>query len=160
KNKNIKVYEVSGNVSQTKVLPSIFSEIESENLADTAVVLLDENLLPAALDALAAAPRLNITMGFPLKNLAFSNAMKRLFYLQKLLEASDSSYYYNDVLSILEELPNADQDQEIIVKFRVQIEERNIIYISRKLLTELLGELSYFNLFQKQESVAVFLDLL
>ena len=160
KDKNIKVYEVSGNVSQTKVLPSIFSEIESENLADTAVVLLDENLLPAALDALAAAPRLNITMGFPLKNLAFSNAMKRLFYLQKQLEISDSSYYYNDVLSILEELPNSDADKKIVLEFRAKIEERNIIYISRKLLQELLGNLSYFNLFQKQQSVSDFLDLL
>lgn len=160
KKKNIKVYEVSGNVSQTKVLPSIFSEIESENLADTAVVLLDENLLPAALDALAAAPRLNITMGFPLKNLAFSNAMKRLFYLQKQLETSTSSYYYNDVLSILEELPNSEADHKVILEFRGKIEERNIIYISRKLLTELLAELSYFKLFQKPDSVSGFLDLL
>lgn len=160
KNKDIKVYEVSGNISQTKVLPGIFKEIKSTDLADTAVVLLDENLLPAALDALSAAPRLNITMGFPLKNLAFSNAMKRLFYLQKQLEQTDSSYYYNDVLAVLEELPNDENDAKVVLEFRANIEERNIIYISKKQLSEFLENLSYQNLFQKPESAIDFLDLL
>ncbi|MGS0746973.1 hypothetical protein [Halpernia sp. GG3] len=47
------------------------------NFSKTAVVLLDENLLPPTLDALSAIERVNITMGFPLKNLGFSNAMKK-----------------------------------------------------------------------------------
>ena len=66
--KKIKVYEVSGNITQTKVLPEIFKEINDHNLSKTAVVLLDENLLPASLDAMNAVQYLNITMGFPLKN--------------------------------------------------------------------------------------------
>ncbi len=47
--KNIKVYEVSGNIAQTKVLPEILSEMTQKILIinNTAVVLLDENLLPA-----------------------------------------------------------------------------------------------------------------
>jgi hypothetical protein len=67
--KNIKVYEVSGNITQTKILPEIFKEIENKTYSDTAVVLLDENLLPASLDVMHGVPNLNITMGFPLKNL-------------------------------------------------------------------------------------------
>jgi hypothetical protein len=47
---------------------------------------LDENLLPAVLDSLNAIESVNITMGFPLKNLSFSNAIKKLFYLQKQQE--------------------------------------------------------------------------
>lgn len=158
--KNIKVYEVSGNITQTKVLPEIFKEINDQNLSKTAVVLLDENLLPASLDAMNAVEYLNITMGFPLKNLAFSNAMKQLFYLQKQLEKKDSSYYYNDVLSVLEEIPNSEADQEIIANFKHQIEERNIVYIAKKQFTAFLSELSYFQLFQKPNSVLDFLDLL
>jgi hypothetical protein len=158
--KNIKVYEVSGNITQTKVLPEIFKDLEDENLSKTAVVLLDENLLPASLDAMNSVEYLNITMGFPLKNLAFSNAMKQLFYLQKQLEKKDSSYYYNDVLSVLEELPNGEIDQEIINTFKLNIEERNIVYISKKQFSEFLKDLSYFQLFQKPNSVMEFLDLL
>lgn len=158
--KRIKVYEVSGNITQAKVLPEIFKEIKPEDLSKTAVVLLDENLLPATLDAISAVEYLNITMGFPLKNLAFSNAIKKLFYLQKQLEQKDSSYYYNDVLAVLEELPNDESDSEIIAVFKITIEERNIVYISKKQFGELLSELSYFKLFQKPGSVKEFLDLL
>jgi len=158
--KNIKVYEVSGNITQTKVLPEIFKEIENKTYSNTAVVLLDENLLPASLDVMYGVQNLNITMGFPLKNLSFSNAVKQLFYLQKQLEKNKSSYYYRDVFPILEELPKSAEDELIINQFKAKIEERNIVYISRKLLQELLGELSYYNLLQKADSTDVYLDSL
>ena len=156
--KSIKVYEVSGNITQAKVLPEIFNEINDEDLSKTAVVLLDENLLPTCLDAMSSVEHLNITMGFPLKNLGFSNAMKQLFYLQKQLEKKDSSYYYNDVLSVLEELPNEEIDQQIILDFKSKIEQRNIVYISKKQFKEFLSDLSYFNLFEKPSSVNQFID--
>ena len=156
--KNIKVYEVSGNITQAKVLPEIFAEINDENLSNTAVVLLDENLLPTCLDAMSSVEYLNITMGFPLKNLGFSNAMKQLFYLQKQLEKKDSSYYYNDVLSVLEELPNEEFDQQLVLEFKSKIEQRNIVYISKKQFNSFLSELSYFTLFEKPTSVKKFID--
>jgi len=156
--KNIKVYEVSGNVAQTKILPEIFKEITNKTFSNTAVVLLDENLLPASLDVMYGIDNLNITMGFPLKNLSFSNAVKQLFYLQKQLEKNKSSYYYRDIFPILEELPKSAEDGEIISQFKAKIEERNIVYISRKLLHELLSGLSYFNLLQKADSVSAYLD--
>lgn len=158
--KNIKVYEVSGNVTQTKVLPEIFKEIENKTYSNTAVVLLDENLLPASLDVMYGVDNLNITMGFPLKNLSFSNAVKQLFYLQKQLEKNKSSYYYRDIFPILEELPKSAEDELIISNFRTKIEERNIVYISRKLLEELLSELSYYNLLKKADHTGVYLDML
>lgn len=158
--KNIKVYEVSGNVTQTKVLPEIFKEINNKTYSNTAVVLLDENLLPASLDVMHGIETLNITMGFPLKNLSFSNAVKRLFYLQKQLEKNKSSYYYRDVFPILEELPKSAEDEQIINDFKAKIEERNIVYISRKLLQELLSGLSYFGLLQKAENTHAYLDIL
>ncbi|WBV60761.1 PD-(D/E)XK nuclease family protein [Chryseobacterium camelliae] len=158
--KNIKVYEVSGNITQTKVLPEIFKEIENKTYSNTAVVLLDENLLPASLDVMHGVQNLNITMGFPLKNLSFSNAVKQLFYLQKQLEKNKSSYYYRDVFPILEELPKSAEDELVINQFKAKVEERNIVYISRKLLQELLGNLSYYNLLQKADSTNVYLDSL
>lgn len=158
--KNIKVYEVSGNITQTKILPEIFKEIENKTYSDTAVVLLDENLLPASLDVMHGVPNLNITMGFPLKNLSFSNAVKQLFYLQKQLEKNKSSYYYRDIFPILEELPKSADDELVINNFKAKIEERNIVYISKKLFHELLHELSYYNLLKKAESTNVYLDSL
>nr|WP_315027751.1 PD-(D/E)XK nuclease family protein [uncultured Chryseobacterium sp.] len=158
--KKIKVYEVSGNVTQTKVLPEIFKEINNKTYSNTAVVLLDENLLPASLDVMHGVDNLNITMGFPLKNLSFSNAVKRLFYLQKQLEKNKTSYYYRDIFPILEELPKSAEDEQIINDFRAKVEERNIVYISKKLLDELLGSLTYFGLLQKAVNTTVYLDAL
>lgn len=158
--KNIKTYEVSGNIVQAKFLPEILKKIPKNELSETALVLLDENLLPAVLDSLNVVESVNITMGFPLKNLSFSNAIKKLFYLQKQQEKKSSSYYYADVLPILEELPNDEKDSEVIRNFVATIEERNIVYISKTLLQELLGNLSYFQLLKKPENSQQFLDLL
>lgn len=160
KPKNLKVYEVSGNITQTKVLPTIFHELNEEKLSDTAVILLDENLLPASLDALNIVDNLNITMGFPLKNLAFSNAIKHIFYIQKQLEKSSSSYYYNDILAVLESLPNDLKDSEIISNFTAEITDKNMVYLSKARLNEMLGNLSYYQLFEKAESANIYLDLL
>lgn len=159
KEKNIKVFEASGNIAQTKILPEIIENIKNdiEELSDTAVVLLDENLLPATLDALKNVENLNITMGFPLKNLSFSNAVKHLFHLQKQLEKRDSTYYYNDIFPILEEIPANENDKILITNFKNFIEERNIVYISKSNIEDYLSELSYFSLLKKASSGKVFL---
>lgn len=158
--KNIKVYEVPGNIAQTKVLPEIFKQLPDERFSETAVILLDENLLPASLDALSAVEDINITMGFPLKNLSFSNAMRKLFHLHRQLEKNGSSYYYSDVISILEEFPKRNKDAEIIAAFNRAIEEKNIVYINKTLLKELLNGLSYYKIFDKPQSLSDFLSAL
>ena len=157
--KNIKVYEVAGNVAQTKILPEILQEIPKENYSKTAVVLLDENLLLPSLDAVSFVDNLNITMGFPIKNLGFSGAVKKLFYLQKQLEKNDKSYYYMDVFSVLEEFPDNEEDKKIIDQFTAKIEDENIVYISKKMMQEHLGELSYFQLFEKRTAAELLEDL-
>lgn len=157
--KNIKVYEVAGNVAQTKILPEILQEIPKENYSKTAVVLLDENLLLPSLDAVSFVDNLNITMGFPIKNLGFSGAVKKLFYLQKQLEKNDKSYYYLDVFSVLEEFPDNEEDRKIIDQFMAKIEDENIVYISKKMMQEYLGELSYFQLFEKRTAAELLEDL-
>lgn len=157
--KNIKVYEVAGNVAQTKILPEILQEIPKENYSKTAVVLLDENLLLPSLDAVSFVDNLNITMGFPIKNLGFSGAVKKLFYLQKQLEKNDKSYYYMDVFSVLEEFPKDEEDRKIIDQFTAKIEDENIVYISKKMMQEHLGELSYFQLFEKRTASELLEDL-
>ena len=159
KEKNIKVYEVAGNVAQTKILPEILQEIPKENYSKTAVVLLDENLLLPSLDAVSFVDNLNITMGFPIKNLGFSGAVKKLFYLQKQLEKNDKSYYYMDVFSVLEEFPKDEEDRKIIDQFTAKIEDENIVYISKKMMQEHLGELSYFQLFEKRTAAELLEDL-
>ncbi|MBO4232802.1 PD-(D/E)XK nuclease family protein [Riemerella anatipestifer] len=148
--KNINVYEVSGNVTQTQVIPKIFKDYKESDYSKTALVLLDENLLPACLEVLSEVPKVNITMGLPLKNLSFSNAMKQIFYLHKQLEKKSSTYYHHDVVGILETLPTDEQEDKIIRAFVNYISEHNIVYVSYALLKEYLGGLNFFNIFEKQ----------
>ncbi|MEJ8597113.1 PD-(D/E)XK nuclease family protein [Riemerella anatipestifer] len=148
--KNINVYEVSGNVTQTQVIPKIFKDYKESDYSKTALVLLDENLLPACLEVLSEVPKVNITMGLPLKNLSFSNAMKQIFYLHKQLEKKSSTYYHHDVVGILETLPTDEQENKIIRAFVNYISEHNIVYVSYSLLKEYLGGLNFFNIFEKQ----------
>lgn len=159
KPKSINVYEVSGNITQTKVLPQILESNHDGSIQDTAIVLLDENLLPASLDALSAQGSINITMGFALRNLAFSNAVKKLFYIQKQQEKKPGSFYYNDILAVLESLPNSGEDQRIVSQFLRQVQDRNMVYISPSVLQDLIKGLSYAELF-KQWNVQVYLEKL
>src|SRR5690606_27402182 len=78
----------------------------------------------------------------------------------KQLEKNPGSYYYNDLLTILDELPHTAPDREIVAKFKIFIEERNIVYLSGKLLAELLGELSFFPLLLVPKDIPTYLDLL
>lgn len=148
--KNITVYEVPGNITQAKVLPEILQN--RKDFSDTAIILLDENLLPATLDSLSSVGNLNITMGFPLKNLQFANLVKHIFYLQKQLHKKDTSYYYQDLQSILEEIPKTPLQEKIIADFIKKLREKNIVYISKKLVEEVLQDLSFYNLLKKQDA--------
>lgn len=157
--KNIKVYEVAGNVTQTQVLSTLFKDYQAEDYSKTAVILLDENLLPATLDALSNVPQLNITMGLPLKNLSFSLAIKQIFYLQHQLEKKKGSYYYRDVLTILEALPTDELEQQAIQSFKNDIIQHNIVYLSEAFLKNNLGGLSFYKILEPQPALAL-LDLL
>ncbi|WP_187477946.1 PD-(D/E)XK nuclease family protein [Amniculibacterium sp. G2-70] len=160
KKKDIRIYEVSGNVSQAKVLPEIFKNFTNHQWSKTAVVLLDENLLPATLETLSMVDYINITMGFPLKNLAFSNAIKQIFYLQKQILKKSGSYYYSDIISILDALPFTDDEKLNIQEFKNFIEERNIIFISPKILESYLSTISCYHLLLKADGVTDFIELL
>ena len=158
--KYIALYEVPGNVTQTKLLSSILQQIKPEELEDTAVVLLDENLLPSVISELSFVEHLNITMGYPIKNMAFSQGIRALLHLHKQLEIRSGSYYYKDLVNILTAIPAAVTDNEIIATFQKELVEKNRVYLSYKMLKELLGDLSYFSILEKCSSPMELLEKL
>ena len=64
-----------------------------------------------------------------------------------------------DVFSVLEEFPDNEEDRKIIDQFTAKIEDENIVYISKKMMQEHLGELSYFQLFEKRTAAELLEDL-
>ena len=160
KPKDLEVIEVSGNITQTKVLPHLLQGLSKEQITQTAVVLLDETLLPAVLESLKGVESLNITMGFPIKNLDFSIAVKKIFHLQKQLEKSSKSYYYRDLIAILKGLDSGEKDETLIKAFEERLQSENLVYLSKSALSNLLSKLSYFHILQPFDSPRALLKAL
>lgn len=106
--KNIQVVGVSQNIGQVKAVGNILqNELSSADIEKTAIVLADENLLPALLNSLPACiDKVNITMGLPVKSTPSFSFFESLFKLHsnayKLTgNTSSKVYYHKDVINIL-----------------------------------------------------------
>ena len=84
--KNIRIHAVPSETAQTRILTEVLSHLSGERpeLTRTAVVLSDEQLLPAVLQNLPRSVRdLNITMGYPLMASPAGSLFEKLSLLQK-----------------------------------------------------------------------------
>jgi len=99
--KNIEVIGVSKNSTQIKYVGEILNKLQNYN--KTAYVLADESLLPITLNSLPKkVEAINITMGYPLKDIPTTSLFTSLFQLfltqTKLNKTHSEQFYYKDVL--------------------------------------------------------------
>ncbi|EAQ42931.1 PD-(D/E)XK nuclease family protein [Polaribacter sp. MED152] len=102
--KNIKVIGAAKNTTQIKYVGEILEEMPS--FANTALVLADETLLPITLNSLPKAINaINITMGYPLKDVPTTSLLFAIFQLytsqEKLQKTTLNQFYYKDVIRFL-----------------------------------------------------------
>jgi len=162
KEKNIKIFEVAGNITQTKVLPNILIELKniSSKFENTAIILPDEDLIFPVINSIyECVDTLDINIGVPLKNTQFVAFVLKIFHLQKQLSNNPNLYYYQDLVNILDELYFIDEDFNIRNKFIEYIEKRNIVYVTKENVDEFLGKLSYFNLLILCNDMQNYLDI-
>jgi ATP-dependent helicase/nuclease subunit B len=106
--KKIVIAGVAAQVGQAKVAGTILNEIADKtggNFKNCALVLADENLLMPVLHSIpSAVDKFNVTMGYSLGNLSFSNFVDSVFKLQensikysKSKEAGKARFYYKDL---------------------------------------------------------------
>ena len=138
--KNIEVIGASKNTTQIKYAGEILENFS--NFSNTALVLADETLLPIMLSSLPKnIDALNITMGYPLKDLPTTNLIVSIFQLflsqEKLQKTGVNEFYYKDVLRFLK--------HESIYKllldihfFTDQITNQNHTFINQDYLEKLL----------------------
>ncbi len=101
--KNIKVIGASKNITQIKYAGEILSTFSNYN--NTALVMADESLLPITLNSLPPnVDAVNITMGYPLKDVPTTSLLQiifRLFLNQEKLKKKESQlFYYKDVIAL------------------------------------------------------------
>tara|TARA_R110002049_G_scaffold207188_1_gene377636 strand:+ start:5971 stop:8724 length:2754 start_codon:yes stop_codon:yes gene_type:complete len=145
KEKNITIYGVPKNISQSKYIGTLLSNLKEKrgHLNNTAVVLGDENLLIPVLNSLPNnIDALNITMGFPLKSIPLASLFEHLFQIHK--NTSDS-FYYKDVINVLSHqfirplfyVDGIDYASKIIAT----INDNNIIYLNTKRFKDMIDTL-------------------
>ena len=102
--RNIQFIGAPKNVSQIKFVGELLQKQKNHN--NTALVLADESLLSLTLNSLPKnVEKINITMGFPLKDIPLSTFFKSIFDLylnqEKFKIDSKNEFYYRDVLHFL-----------------------------------------------------------
>ncbi|WP_299014429.1 PD-(D/E)XK nuclease family protein [uncultured Polaribacter sp.] len=145
KPKNIQVIGASKNTTQIKYAGEIL-----ENFTDfknTALVMADESLLPITLNSLPKnINAINITMGYPLKDIPVSNLLFSIFQLfisqEKLQKVTEGEFYHKDVVRFLKTpliyKQLVAQNSKKFQDFITQIASENLTFIPYKQIISIL----------------------
>jgi ATP-dependent helicase/nuclease subunit B len=131
--KNIQIIGAPKNITQIKYAGELLSKFDNFN--KTALVLADENLLSLTLNSLPTkVENINITMGYPLKDIPIAGLFEKLFKLhlnqQKFNKGKEHQFYYKDVLNLLSD-PFVNQMQgEVLQKLIAKIKIENNIFLT------------------------------
>ncbi|PQB08433.1 hypothetical protein BST83_15855 [Polaribacter filamentus] len=164
--KKIQVIGAAKNNTQIKYIGEILEE--HPGFKNTALVLADETLLPITLNSLPKnINAINITMGYPLKDIPTTSLLFSIFQLfvsqEKLQKSIINEYYYKDVIrffkhqSIYGLISNIDN-------FTAEIAKENQTFISENLLEKFLENQTsevkrvLLNLFKTFDSVSNFME--
>ncbi len=150
--KNIEVVACSSTSLQCKYVANIIDEITArDGYIDkkTAIVLTDETLLLPLLYAIPeGVGKVNVTMGYPLKQSLAYSFVERLLELQNNARRSkhdgDESFYHTHVMGLLSHPYIADSvDDELRRKIEQEIEQERLISVSVSRLhhNELLSDI-------------------
>ena len=166
KPKNIQVIGAPKNTTQIKYIGEILQE--KTNVAHTALVLADETLLPITLNSLPKnISNINITMGYPLKDVPTASLLFTIFKLfisqEKLQKNLQNEFYYKDVIQFLKHqliygiLEGVDD-------FTIQIAKENQTFIKEDDIKGFLKKAKpaiqkvIINLFKPFKTITYFID--
>ncbi|WP_159949455.1 PD-(D/E)XK nuclease family protein [Polaribacter septentrionalilitoris] len=135
--KNIQVIGAPKNTTQVKYAGEILEKFN--DFTNTALVLSDETLLPITLNSLPKnINAINITMGYPLKDVPTTSLIFSIFQLfisqEKLQKIAINEFYYKDVISVLKHqsfyklLPNIDNFSDEVAKQNQTFINENFLF--------------------------------
>ena len=169
--KNISVIGAPKNITQVKYASEILNDFT--DFENTALVLGDETLLAPMLRSLPEnVAAVNITMGFPLKDIPTTNCILSIFNLfvvqEKLNKTTSKEFYYKEVVRFLKEplLYHlfSEKDNEIINAFLISIAKENLLFISKHQLQNVFNKCTdevseiLITLFSEIEDINNFID--
>lgn len=150
--KIINVISTSQEVTQAKYAGNLLNTFSKKELKNTALILCDETILPSVIESLPKnIQKVNITMGYSLKNSLLASFFKQIFQLHIFKEKNNSKgFYFEDVINILtHSIINSDP---IISNFVNEIKQSNRVFISDSLIYNQLSNLNIFFIFKEYSS--------
>lgn len=145
KPKNIQIIGASKNTTQIKYAGEILEKFT--DFKNTALVMADESLLPITLNSLPKnISAINITMGYPLKDIPVTNLLFSIFQLfisqEKLQKTAENSFYHKDVVRFFKN-PSIYKvltaEKEIVLDtFIAKIAEENLTFINKEHIKDVL----------------------
>ncbi|MFY0604536.1 MAG: PD-(D/E)XK nuclease family protein [Flavobacteriaceae bacterium] len=168
--KEITIISAPKNITQIKYAGEILDGLPKYN--NTAFVLGDESLLPVALTSLPKKVKdINITMGYPLKNVPTAqliNALFQLFLSQKKLQKKEENlFFYKDILRFFSNASFSNylqSNNNSSNKVSNHIVEKNASFLSKKEIISLINtenkqlKSTLENIFDPVDSPANFID--
>lgn len=151
--KNKQQIQITGapkNIAQIKYVGEVLAGIE--DYRNTALVLGDENLLGIAANSLPKeVERINITMGYPLKDIPLAIVFEKLFrlYLNQLKFSKETvnEFYFKDVINLLNDPFLNKVSEGKLLELIAEIKKGNAIFISLDFLkNRLKNDLNNFNI--------------
>ncbi len=143
--KNIEVIGASKNTTQIKYAGELINKLPNHN--KTAYVLADESLLPITLNSLPIkVEAVNITMGYPLKDIPTTSLFLAIFQLfltqEKLNRTQAAQFYYKDVLQFFKHAAIQplliENGKNLLDKISLKIAEDNDAFISKNQIESFL----------------------
>jgi len=164
--KKIHIIGAPKNNTQVKYIAEILQNISNFN--KTALVLADENLLPITLNSLPKNINgVNITMGYPLKDVPATKLFLSIFQLfltqEKLKKTITNEFYYKDIIRLLKH-PFIVKFMPNIAAFITKISKENTLFISKNTLESALifqsnkAKNTLLELFSSISSIDGFID--
>lgn len=147
--KNIHIISVPKNITQIKYVGELLSNFT--DFSKTAFVLADESLLTLALNSLPNnVKNINITMGYPLKDIPIASLFEKFFKLhlnqEKFNKVSEGEFYYKDVLNLLNDPFLNKFESDLLQKTIRKIKSENSIFLSVASLQKNLSEIEKTNI--------------
>ena len=139
--KNLNIVNTSSQIAQVKFVAEKLTKLPTIDIPQTLVVLSDESLLNPFLDSVPSnIEKLNVTMGFPLRNSNFWSFLMALFKI--ISTKKDGEIYHRWGQMFLE---SSVISTRYPVEYREIIDEINLqgeVYINREFLISFKSELS------------------
>lgn len=139
RDRTIHTFGVASEVAQLKKVAQLVEQLIEKNVAaeNIALVLTDESLLLPLLNSLPAnVERVNVTMGYPIKNSPVYDFLLQLLRLQTSARETEENYNFNyrEVLAVIKNpyfaryLPDwaAEKANEIVQQNKVRIEDSDL----------------------------------